>query len=376
MLNRLLVVFWMALLTAGCHTDDTVFVVEDGYPAPPMGLEGSYFNRAVALYWTLSPQWNGESFRVFGRRVGDSSFFLIADVTSCSGGECEYTDTNIVPSVSYEYIVSSVDPDTGAETDADVAVTVAVPSFDAPPVPVGVEVVALDNTNYVRWGDSPRSTSDFSHYRLYLVPDDGGALSLLGDSDSPGFLDELASNGVTSSYVVSSVDVYGHESVESATASGTPRPDFRGELIYSFADEPGLSGFRFPESEEIDPVTDGISPVRDFRLQADQFGWWLVPGPSGEAFPEGVFTTQLKCGVAADSECEDWTWAPLTGYTSVAVAVEPELTYMWRVEGDAGAFHYGSIRVTLLGSDQNGASLMIFDWSFQLQAGNPQMIRR
>ena len=131
-----------------------------------------------------------------------------------------------------------------------------------------------------------------------------------------------------------------------------------------------------PESEEIDPVTDGMSPVRDFRLQADQSGWWLVPGPSGEAFPEGVFTTQLKCGVAADAECEDWTWAPLTGYTSAAVAVEPELTYMWRVEGDAGAFHYGSIRVTLLGSDQNGASLMIFDWSFQLQAGNPQMIRR
>ncbi len=55
MLNRLLVVLWMALLAAGCHTDDTVFVVEGGYPAPPMGLEGSYFNRAVALYWTLSP---------------------------------------------------------------------------------------------------------------------------------------------------------------------------------------------------------------------------------------------------------------------------------------------------------------------------------
>ena len=376
MLNRLVVVVGVALLVGGCDGDDTVFLPDDSYPAPPLGLEGSYFNRAVALYWTLSPQWNGESFRVFGRRIGDPSFVLIADVTSCSAGACEYTDTNIVPSVSYEYIVSSVDPDTGAETDSDVTVTVSVPSFAAPPVPLGAEVVALDNTNYVRWNDNARSASDFSHYRLYLVSDDDGSLSLLGDSDSPGFLDELASNGVTSTYVVSSVDVYGHESEESSTASGTPRPDFRGELIFSLDDEPSLSGFRFSESEEVDPIVDGTSPLRDFRLETDQFGWWLVPGPTAEVFPEGMLTTELKCGVAADSGCGDWTSAPLTGYTAAAVAAEPELTFMWRVRGDNGAFHYGSVRVSLLGSDQNGAALMIFDWSFQLQAGNPQLVGR
>ncbi len=35
---------------------------------------------------------------------------------------------------------------------------------------------------------------------------------------------------------------------------------------------------------------------------------------------------------------------------------------------------YGAVRVTLLGTDQAGDELMIFDWAYQLQAGNPQVV--
>ena len=42
----------------------------------------------------------------------------------------------------------------------------------------------------------------------------------------------------------------------------------------------------------------------------------------------------------------------------------------------AGVIRYGAIRVTLLGTDQTGAELMIFDWAYQLQGGNPQLIVR
>ena len=364
-----------SVLLGACDNDDTIFVPVDG-PAPPLGLDVGYYNRAVTVYWDLASAWNGETFRVFSKRVGDTSFLLIADVTSCSGGSCEYTDTNIVSNVSYDYFVSALDPDTGVETDSDLTIRVSVPSFSPPPVPTDLDVVALDANNYIRWNDDARSASDFSAYRIYLLSDGGATLTLLGHSDSPGFLDALAENGVTSSYAVSSVDLYGHESATSGSAEGTPRPDFKGELVYSFIDEPDLSGFRFAESDQLDPIVPGGSDTRHFRLETDPSGWWLVPGPSADVFPQGDLTTGLKCGVGADAQCHDWTTAPLSGYSHADIAVEPELTYMWRVvEGD-GVARYGALRMTLLGTDQFGAGLMIFDWAYQLQGGNPQLVRR
>jgi len=374
MWKRVFVMTGMVLLGA-CHNDNTIFVPVDG-PAPPIALDAVYYNRAVTVYWELATGWNEETFRIFGKRVGDASFFLIAEVTSCSAGSCEYTDTNIVANVSYDYFVSALDPDTGLETDSDRTVRVSVPSFAPPPVPTDLEVVALDATNYLRWGDDARSASDFAAYRVYLVSDQGATQILLGHSDSPGFLDALAENGVTSSYAVSSVDIYGHESATSGSAEGTPRPDFTGELVYSFVDEPNSSGFRFSDSDQVDPIVSGGSLTRHFRLETDVSGWWLVPGPSAEVFPEGAFTTELKCGVAADAQCLDWTTAPLSGYSAVEIAVEPEFTYMWRVfEGD-GLARFGAVRVTLLGTDQSGAALMIFDWAYQFQGGNPHLFSR
>jgi hypothetical protein len=139
-------------------------------------------------------------------------------------------------------------------------------------------------------------------------------------------------------------------------------------------DVPGLSGFRFSESDQLDPIVSGGSLTRHFRLETDLSGWWLVPGPSAAVFPQGVLTTALKCGVAADPQCQDWTTAPTSGYSNLDIAIGPELTYMWRVVGGDGLARYGAVRVTLLGTDQAGDELMIFDWAYQLQAGNPQVV--
>ena len=375
MWKRALMLTAVVLLGACDDDHDTILIPIDG-PAPPLRVDAVYYNRAVTVYWDLAPAWNGETFRIFAKRQGDTSFFMIAEATSCSGGSCEYTDTNIVASVSYDYFVTAVDPDTGLETDSDETVRVSVPTFTPPPVPTNLEVVALDGTNYIRWNDNARSADDFSAYRVYLLSEQGATTTPLGESDSPGFLDALAENGVTFSYAVSSVDIHGHESGKSLEGHGTPRPDFAGELVYSFMDVPNSSGFSFVESDELDPILSGGSPLRHFRLEADASGWWLVPGPSAEVFPNGVFTTRLKCGVAADALCEDWTIAPLSGYSPSEIAVEPEFTYMWRVVDGLGVVHYGAIRVALLGTDQSGAALMIFDWAYQLQGGNPQLVTR
>jgi hypothetical protein len=121
------------------------------------------------------------------------------------------------------------------------------------------------------------------------------------------------------------------------------------------------------------PILDGDSPDRHFRLEVDADGWWLVPGPGTQIYNGFFETTALKCGVAADADCVSLDRAPVFGYTGLDMPLYPQTTYVLRVIGDDGLEHYGALRVTLLGADQDNSSIMIFDWAYQLQAGNPNL---
>lgn len=359
---------------SACNDDDDFIYYDDNYAAPPENLAGWYYNQAVYLTWELGAGWNNDPFRVYGKRISDSGYFTIAEVTNCSGGLCSYTDVNIVPNVTYEYYVAAVSP-SGLETSSEWAVEVAVPEPDPPADPAAVEVVSLDNANYILWSDNARNATDFSFYRVYLA-EAGGENFILGETDSEGFLDLLALNGDTYSYFVTSVDDQGHESFGSQLASGTPRPDYHGEWIYAYQDVPAQSGFRFSQDEMTYPILDGDSPDRHFRLEIDAGGWWLVPGPGAQVY-DGLFeTTALKCGVDSDADCVALDQAPLNGYIGLDMPLYPQTTYVLRVIGDDGLEHYGALRVTLLGTDQNDSAIMIFDWAYQLQAGNPNLSPR
>jgi hypothetical protein len=353
-----------------CDQDDLIYY-DDEYAAPPENVAAWYYDRAVYVTWELGPAWNDDSFRVYARRISDANYFLIAEVTSCSAGLCSYTDVNILPDITYEYYVAAVSP-SGLETESQWAVEVYVPFPDPPPDPGSVEVVALDNANYIRWSDDARNAGDFSFYRVYQAGA-GGENFILGETDSEGFLDLLAFNGDTYTYFISAVDDQGHESLGSALASGTPRPDYHGEWIYAFEDVPTHAGFRFTQDEMTYPILAGNDPSRHFRVEIDADGWWLVPGPGTEVFDGAFDTTALKCGVDSDSDCVALEEAPLTGYTTLDMQLYPQSTYALRVVGDDGMDHYGAIRVTLLGFDQDGAAIVIFDWAYQLQAGNPAL---
>lgn len=358
----------LALAVVGC---DEPFFVDDGPPAAPRNLDASYFGGAVRITWELGPGWDGDTFRVFGKRVSDADFFLIAEVTNCSAGFCSYDDSNVVEGVSYEYYVASVHPDTGEETASQNSIVVDVPFADPPAVPNGPWVVALDNANFFTWEGNARDAADFSFYRIYL--EDGNDDLLLGETDSEGFLDLLAQNGQTYVYRVAAVDNQGHESSLSVGAEGTPRPDYHGEWVYADQDQPGRSGFRFGEFDDVDPILSGGDPARHFRLEVDAQGWWLVPAPGTEIHAQGFVTTALKCGVAADLDCSSLDVAPTSGYTTSDVSVFDQTTYPMRVVGDDGQVHYGVIRISLLGEDQNGDGIMIFDWAYQLQPGNANL---
>lgn len=361
----------MVVLT-GCR-DELIFVEEPGgSPAAPRAVAASYYAGSVTVTWELAPDWNGEAFRVYSRRTTDSEWFFIAEVTSCSQDFCTYEDINVVAGETYEYLVSAVD-DAGNETDAASIVEVFVPQWVAPPIPDATSVIALDGANYIVWGAASRGAGDFSHYKIYL--DDAGTALLLGETDSEGFLDLLAQNGSTYAYFVTAVDTDGHESDGSVIGEGTPRPDFSGELLYDFADVPASSGFLFSEDESVVPVVDGSNPADfDFRLEQDLNGWWMVLGDNAAVYQDGFATTALKCGVGADATCVDVPVAPVSGYVTGDMQLLTETSYVLRVVGSDGGLHYGVIRVTHLGTDQNGDDLMIFDWAYQLQANNPDLV--
>lgn len=357
----------LVLGLAGC---EGVLVVNGGVPAAPENLEGAYYDRGVDLYWQMGSGWDGEAFRVYGRRTTDPDYFLIAEITSCSEGECVYRDINVHPDRAYEYYVAAADPDTGEETASAHSVEVFVPFPIPPPVPEELEAVALDNAVYLRWSSNSASDDDFVAWRVYYVGEDGD--QYLGDTDSPGFIDLLATNGNTATYFVTSLDFQGHESDASELVESTPRPDYTSEVMYSYQSKPEAAGFRFQESEADHPVMDGDDSDRHFRVEADADGLWFVPGPEAFIHPTRRPTSALKCGPGADADCTSWEQAPTSGYKALDVPLDAGYTYMFYVPGDDERMRYGAVRVSHAAGYQEG-DIIIFDWAYQTQAGNPTL---
>ena len=360
----------LLLVTLTACDEDGVLLSLDDPPAAPRALDAHYFAGVVTVTWTLAPGWSGEPFRVYSRRITDRDYFLIAEVSSCAEGACEYRDANVAAGVTYEYYVAAVGA-SGLETPSGHLVEVAVPMPDPPAVPVTVLATALDGSVFLTWSDDARAAEDFSHYRVYL---DDGDVFLLGETDSEGFLDLRASNGETYGYFISALDDQGHESGGSVIASATPRPDYHGELIYSYLDAPSSSGFRFPLNEQDGPIVHGDALDRHFRFEQDGAGWWLVPGPDAEIHNRVFATSQLKCGPGSDAGCVDVTIAPARDYTTQAVEALSATTYVLRYSGTDG-HHYAAVRITSQGYLDDGA-VMVFDWAHQLQPGNVGLERR
>lgn len=367
---RWLVAGAAAAVAVACDEDADLVIVDGRAPSAPRSLEAFYYAEGVDLSWRLGAGWDGEAFRVYGKRVQDPDDFLIAEVTSCAAGRCQYRDTNVAAENSYEYYVAAVDPRSGAEA-ATRRVEVFVPRPVPPPAPRDVAAAALDGAVYLSWGDGPSEESDFAAYRVYSTTDEDDFF--LGETDSPGFMDMLVENGRTYSYRVTSLDDQGHESGFSAQARATPRPDYAGEVVYAHRDSAAASGFRFRSADSVQAVLSGSDPARHFRLEADARGLWIIPGRRVEIHSESRWTSALKCGPGADSDCVSWESAPRTGYSSAPAAVETFHAYVFRVTDADGRRRYGVARIAATGADQDGRELIVFDWAFQTQADNPSL---
>jgi hypothetical protein len=331
---------------------------------------------AVDLAWNPPASWSNEVFRVYGRQAGGSGFFLIATVTSCTTSGCVYRDRNVTAGQTYEYYVATANENSNQETATEFRETVHVPSASTPATPLADSAVALDAAAYLRWHDGGAGASLWK-YVVYLTRVDGTSyLYGLGETDGPAFLDSRAENGHVYGYRIAAVDTMEHVSALSAEITVAPRPDVSGELVYSFQSNAAQSGFRFQTSEATDPILAGTAPTAQWRLEQDAGGWRIVPlnGTAVLEYPGGR-TTALVCGPGSDANCRAATRAPVAGYQTTPIAVNPEFSYVFRVTGSDGQPHYGVIRAQLLGSDGSGRQLMIFDWAYQLLPNDVRLNR-
>lgn len=341
-------------------------------PPPPRDLAASYYAQGVDLNWGLDPQWGHEPFRVYSRRLGEAQYRLIAEVSSCRSGRCSYRDERVDPGVTYAYYVAAVGVHSGVETPSASAVQVLVPHPTPPPVPSGLRAIPLDGGVYLTWDPNARASATFARVRVWLQGG-SGEVFFLGSTDSDGFLDLEVENGRTYGYFLTAISHNGHESTGSPLVLATPRPDYRGEVLHAYPQDVARSGFRFPDRASDLPIVAGTDPLRDFRIEVDADGWWLVPAPGVKVHGRAHPTTALRCGPVAGPGCVDLAMAPASGYVTHDMGLTPGYSYVLRVPGQGGGWHVGVLRVTHVGFAQTGP-IVIFDWAFQLQSGNPALI--
>ncbi len=120
------------------------------------------------------------------------------------------------------------------------------------------------------------------------------------------------------------------------------------------------AGFRFEfGAGQLGVVANGARTDIDFLLSRDQTGTlFLIPIRAG--------TLITDVGETADLTAIDL--APEAGYTRSAIEAQVQHGYVFQMDGGDGLARFGAIRVTHVGTD-----LIIFDWSYQTDPGNPEL---
>ena len=364
----------LLLVAVGCRTemlapagtpstpDNLTYELEpSGDPDRPLG---------ILLFWDGVTDANLSSYRIYSRAAGTGSFGLRGETSSNSFHD------NGVPHL--QYFVTAVNAN-GAESGGSNVITVDERLQLARPA--SLFSISLNGSIHLEWDDNAYlgAPTRFKWYRIYSAAYDldtglcGTDWLLEGTTVAPEFLSSALSNGVPRCFGISAVSREGYESLWSPLRQDTPRPDARNTLAFAFDEDQTLSGFRFwqdlnsdgrAQSSELGLVVDGNRPDIDFWVYRDPSDstLWLVPEFTG---------TRIR--LYSTSPLDDLTaidFAPETGYTRDMIQAVPGYGYVFEIV-DGSRVRYGALRVTHAGRDY-----VIFDWSYQTDPGNPELVAR
>jgi hypothetical protein len=258
---------------------------------------------------------------------------------------------------------------------------------NAPDVPTSLSSTTLSQAVALVWDDNSYTAdpSNFRNYRIYstsynLDTDQcGTSWQVEGTTVAPEFLVGALTNGVSRCFSVSSVSVDGAESNRSQARADTPRPDSRNQLVYAVQVNSDSSGFRFWEDDgdnivqagELGRTRQGTLANIDFFVDRGANGTLLLtpvrPGTGVEFYANGPVEDLTSIDLAP---CLPGATATQCGpYTTTPIEASPGFGYVFEMDGGDGFLRYGALRVTHVGQN-----FLIFDWAFQTDPGNPELL--
>jgi hypothetical protein len=365
-----------AVATSGC-VDDIIGV---GIPDAPTGL---YYQlepsgdpdapRGIVLRWDAVNDPNLDVYNVYSRGSANGAWGLRGSTTSTS-----FHDEGI-PHLQYYVTAVTVD---GAESDP--SDFVEVDERLRLPAPLHLVSISLDGAIHLGWDDNAYQSAPtgFDYYRLYSSAYDldnnlcGNDWVLEGTTVSPSFLVDGITNGRPRCFAVSAISIEGFESLWSGLRYDTPRPDGHNVILYTAAADAAQSGFRFFR----DLNNDGLAARTELGLvgaASSGTNDLVLTDVSGTLYLTAQrANTQFQVyGTTAIASLTDIDWAPdstaATPYARADISAVPLWGFVFRMNEGGPFYQYGAIRVSAVGTNY-----VIFDWSYQTDPGNPELITR
>jgi hypothetical protein len=223
-----------------------------------------------------------------------------------------------------------------------------------PAAPRGFYSVTGDGKAYLHWLDN--TESDLAGYRVYESPCATGPncpYTFIGSTQGTTFTADGMVNGVTRHFAVAATDRAGNESdLSYQDVFDTPRPEGFDQTLANFVNTAAGSGWDF-----------SIYAARDYDDPATD----MFFGYNGSTYQMFVpdFATEIQdAGYASTLDAVDFApnggWSP-TGTVELIVG---HCYIVWTRDD-----HYAKFRVTQL-----SASQVRFDWAYQVDAGNPELV--
>ncbi len=253
------------------------------------------------------------------------------------------------------------------------------PVGEAPPPPATVTSTSLDGRVALAWSDESYQWNP-ARFRLYRVWSAAYDLdrdlchspwSVEGTTVAPSFVVGALVNGDPRCFRVSAESTDGYESAFSPARFDTPRFDASNEVLFARQVNDAEAGFRFWRDldgdrravrGELGWVESGAGPVDIAVVRGNDGALYLEPVRAG---------TQLAIWDNAPiAKLTDIDVAPAAGYSRNAIEAVAGWGYVVRMDGPDGWARFGAIRVTW-----SGTGHLIFEWAFQDDPGNPELLR-
>jgi hypothetical protein len=231
---------------------------------------------------------------------------------------------------------------------------VCEPDHSPPAVPRGVHSVTGDLNVRLYW--YPNRERDFEGYNVYRSYYPEGPYYVIASTPTAYYVDRHVANGETYFYAVTAYDVHHNESELSyEMVFDTPRPEGFNVVLWDYHIFPLDAGFNF--SEEM---------VQPYDLMSTDIYFEVYPPSLVPYVNVGNPDTDIQdFGYIEDLDAIDY--APESGWSSLGYveAIQGHGYIVWTWDN-----HFAKFRIDEIGDDY-----MRMDWAYQIDPGNPELIK-